>query len=110
MAGFSKQLAQVGLVHKLGWLEECLPSDDFDSHVLLRERLPWQTLATGEHWFTPYPFQLAASHQVVDVLQPDIVWVGGMTAMLRIHAIAQAANVTFIPHVGANDPYGQHIC
>ena len=46
----------------------------------VRQRLPGVTLATGEHWYTIHPFALAASHGLVDILQPDIAWVGGMTA------------------------------
>jgi L-rhamnonate dehydratase len=107
---YAVRLAEELRPFKMTWLEECLPSEDIGGHITLRERLTWQTLATGEHWFTPYPFQFAAERHLVDIVQPDIAWVGGMTAMLRIYALAEAAGVTFIPHVGANDPYGQHAC
>ena len=66
---------------KLKWIEEALRSEDMDSHAELRRRVPWQTLATGEHWYTPVPFQHAASRRLVDVLQPDVMWVGGLTAL-----------------------------
>ena len=95
---------------KLKWIEEVLRSEDMDSHAALRERVPWQTLATGEHWYTPVPFQHAASRRLVDILQPDIMWVGGITALMRICAIADAAGLAVIPHAGVNEPYGQHAC
>ncbi len=66
------------------------------SHKALRERLPWQTLTTGEHWYTPYTFFEAARDRVVDIFQPDIHWVGGFTACQKIAAIADAAGLEVI--------------
>ena len=65
-------------------------------------------LATGEHWYTPAPFAQAAAGRWVDVFQPDIGWAGGLTGLLRIAAIADAAGIPVIPHAGMNTPYGQH--
>lgn len=95
---------------KLKWIEEVLRSEDFDAHERLRARLPWQTLATGEHWYTTVPFFHAAHRGLVDILQPDINWVGGLTPILKICAVAEAAGLAVIPHGGGNTPYGQHAC
>ncbi len=92
----------------LRWLEECLLSEDLDAHLELRRRLPWQTLSTGEHWYTSVPFQWAARHQAVDIFQPDICWCGGLTVCLKIAAIAEAAGISVILHGGGNTPFGQH--
>jgi len=46
----------------------------------------------------------------VDILQPDIQWVGGVTATVKICHIAEAAGISVIPHGGMNDAYGQHTC
>ena len=105
---YAVRLAEELRPFKLRWIEECLPSEDLDAHAQLRERLPWQTLSTGEHWFTTVPFQYAANHHLVDILQPDIPWVGGMSALVKICAIAQAAGMSVIPHVSGTRPYGQH--
>jgi L-rhamnonate dehydratase len=91
-------------------MEEILPSEDFDAHGELRSRIPWQTLATGEHWYSTVPFQHAASKHLIDIMQPDINWVGGMTPIVKICAIAEAANISVIPHGGGNTVYGQHAC
>ena len=96
--------------YNLKWLEDVLVPEDFDGFESVRARLPWQTLATGEHWYTTYPFQYAASHRLVDIFQPDIQWVGGLTAITKICAIAEAANIAVIPHGGGNTAYGQHAC
>ena len=94
----------------LRWLEDCLVPEDFQGFVEMRKRLPWQSLATGEHWYSSLPFFSAASERVVDVLQPDIQWVGGVTATVKICHIAEAAGISVIPHGGVNDAYGQHLC
>ena len=96
--------------YKLKWLEDVLIPEDLDGFETVRRRLPWQGLATGEHWYTTYPFQYAASRRLVDVFQPDIQWVGGLTAIVKICAIAEAANIAVIPHGGGNTAYGQHAC
>ena len=105
---YGVRLAESLRPYGLAWIEEMLPPEDFDGYAQLRTRLPWQTLATGEHWYTPFPFQHAASRRLVDILQPDIAWVGGLTPLLRICAIADAAGLAVIPHGGAGSPYGQH--
>ena len=56
----------------------------------------------------PPPFLHAVARRSADVLQPDIAWAGGLTALLRIAAIADAAGIAVIPHAGMNTPYGQH--
>ncbi len=91
--------------------EDCLiVPEDLDGFIEMRKRVPWQTLATGEHWYAPSPFSFAASHRSVDILQPDVNWVGGITACMKIYHLAEAAGITLMPHAGAYTPYGQHMC
>lgn len=95
--------------YRLKWLEDYLLPEDLDSYFKIRQRLPGVTLASGEHWSTIHPFALAASHGLVDILQPDVAWVGGITASVRICHIAEAHGLTVIGHAGMNYPYGQHL-
>lgn len=105
---YTVRLAEVLRPYNLKWMEECLFPEDFDAHVALRQRLPWQTLATGEHWYTHVPFQWAIRHQVVDILQPDINWCGGVSTCQKIAAAADAGGVSVILHGGGNTVFGQH--
>ena len=107
---YAVRLAEELRPFKLKWMEDALIPENFDAHAELRRRVPWQTLATGEHWYTTVPFQHAASRHLIDVMQPDINWVGGMTAVAKICAIAESAGISVIPHGGGNTPYGQHAC
>jgi len=102
------RLAETLRPYRLKWMEEYLLPDDHDAHVAVRQRLPWQTLATGEHWYTTYPFQWAINHQVADILQPDINWVGGFSVCQKIAASASAANISVMLHGGGNSIHGQH--
>ncbi len=105
---YTVRLAEALRPYKLKWMEECLIPEDFDAHAELRARLPWQTLSTGEHWYTSIPFQYAINHNLVDILQPDIEWVGGLTPCIKIAHAAEAAGKKVILHAGARTPYGQH--
>ncbi|NJN82859.1 MAG: L-rhamnonate dehydratase [Caldilineaceae bacterium] len=105
---YTVRLAETLRPYKLKWMEECLIPEDLDAHVALRQRLPWQTLTTGEHWYTHVPFQWAANHHVVDILQPDINWCGGLSTCNKVAAIADAAGISVILHAGGNQPFGHH--
>ena len=95
--------------YNIKWLEDYFLPEDMDSYNKLRQRIPTQTLATGEHWYTIHPFAEAAGKGLVDILQPDIQWVGGVTACLRICHIAEAHGLPVIGPAGMNYRYGQHL-
>ncbi len=105
---YTVRLAEMLRPYRLRWIEEALPPDALDAHRELRRRVPWQSFATGEHWYGTTVFQHAAAHHLVDVFQPDVNWVGGLTAVIKIAAIAEAAGIDLILHAGALTPYGQH--
>jgi L-rhamnonate dehydratase len=105
---YTVRLAELLRPYRLAWMEECLIPEDFDGQLALRARLPWQPLATGEHWYTHVPFQWAASHRAVDILQPDINWCGGVSTCQQIAASADAAGLRVILHAGGNSAFGQH--
>lgn len=105
---YTVRLAERLRPYDLRWIEECLPAEDLDAHVALRQRLSGMGLATGEHWYALPHFAFACRHQVVDILQPDIHWCGGLTACVKIAHLAEASNMSVMLHAGANTAYGQH--
>jgi L-rhamnonate dehydratase len=105
---YAVRLAERLRPYRLRWIEDCLLPEDLDGQSELRRRLPWQGLATGEHWYTVFPFAAAAARRSADILQPDIAWVGGLTACLKICSLAEAVGIAVMPHAGMNTPYGQH--
>ena len=107
---YAVRLAERLRPYNIKWMEDSLIPDDFQGFLEMRRRLPWQTLDTGEHWYTTVPFMSSASQRSVDIFQPDVQWVGGVTAIVKICHIAEAAGISVIPHAGLNDSYGQHVC
>jgi len=106
---YAVRLAEVLKPYRIKWLEDYLNPENLDGYQNLRNRIPWQTLATGEHWYSLYPFALAASKGIVDIFQPDLNWVGGITAGIKICHLAEAHGLSVIPHASTNYPYGQHL-
>jgi L-rhamnonate dehydratase len=95
--------------YRIKWLEDYLLPEDLEGYRRVRERAPAAILASGEHWYTIHPFAQAASQGLVDILQPDIAWVGGLSAAVRICHLAEAHGLTVISHAGMNYPWGQHL-
>ena len=109
-SAFAIELGQRLRPYDLRWLEDFLYPDDYLAYPEVRRRLPGQTLAAGERWYGDRPFALAAAGRWVDIFQPDVQWVGGATASLKVAHIADAAGIEIAMHAGLNDPYGQHLC
>ena len=95
--------------YRIKWFEDYVRPEDLGSYVKLRERIPHQILATGEHWYSIPPFAFAAANGLVDIFQPDVRWVGGISAALRICHLAEAHGQHVLAHGGMNYPYGQHL-
>ncbi|HVC34059.1 MAG TPA: mandelate racemase/muconate lactonizing enzyme family protein [Chloroflexota bacterium] len=106
---YAVRLAEALRPYHVKWLEELLLPGDLEGYGKLRQRLPGAVLATGEHWYSTHPFAMAASQGLVDILQPDVAWAGGITAALRICHLAEAHGLSVISHAGMNYPYGQHL-
>lgn len=106
---YTVRLVEALRPYRLKWLEDYVLPEDMNSYFRIRERVPDQILATGEHWYTIHPFALAAANGLVDILQPDVQWAGGITALVRICHIAEGHGLTVISHAGMNYPYGQHL-
>ena len=106
---YTVRLAERLRPYRLKWIEEYLIPEDLPGHVAVRQRLPWQTLATGEHMYTPWPFKYLLDNDAVDILQPDMLWVGGLTACRKIAQMADVAGKTVILHGGGMSPYGTHL-
>jgi len=95
--------------YRLKWIEDYIQADDLVGYKTVRQRLSWQALASGEHWYLPPAFAAAAGRRLVDIFQPDVLWCGGITAAIKICHIAEANNISVIPHGSMNYPYGQHL-
>ena len=84
---------------RLRWLEEPLVPDDIPG--LARVRASVSTpLAAGEHEATRYGFRQLVEAGAVDVLQPDVNRLGGITEARRVWALGETFGLDVIPHLG----------
>ena len=95
--------------YQLKWMEEFLIPEDIAGHVEVRNAVNWMSLASGEHLHTRWPFKLLIEQGCLDILQPDIFWVGGITECVKICHMADAAGLTVIFHGGGLNQYGLHL-
>ncbi|KAF2627505.1 nucleotide-diphospho-sugar transferase [Macroventuria anomochaeta] len=90
----------------LNWWEECLSPDDTDGFEQIKRAHPSQKFTTGEHEYSRYGFRKLIEGRNLDILQPDVMWVGGMTELIKIAAMASAYDIPVVPH--ASGPYSYH--
>lgn len=82
---------------QLGWLEEPVwPPDDCAG--LARVRREGTPLAAGENAAGENGFEALFEQAAVDVVQPSVAKVGGITAALRVIERAQSYRVKVVPH------------
>ena len=94
--------------YNLRWFEEPLIPTDIDGLLNLKKNMPWTPLASGEHHHGRQAFYQLIKNRAVDIVQPDIQWAGGLTEVIKIYHIAEAAGISTIPHTAAGTPWGQH--
>ncbi|ORY12390.1 nucleotide-diphospho-sugar transferase [Clohesyomyces aquaticus] len=90
----------------LNWWEECLSPDDSDGFEQIKRAHPTMKFTTGEHEYSRYGFRKLIEGRNLDILQPDVMWVGGMTELLKVAAMAAAYDIPVVPH--ASGPYSYH--
>jgi len=88
------------------WWEEVLAPDDIEGFRLLKQAHPTIKWTTGEHEYTRYGYRQLIADRTIDILQPDLMWVGGLTELLKISAQAAAYDIPIIPH--GSGPYSYH--
>ncbi|MBS0517824.1 MAG: mandelate racemase/muconate lactonizing enzyme family protein [Proteobacteria bacterium] len=84
--------------YDIHWIEEPLPPGDLTGYAELRARSPIP-IAAGEAHHTIRDFRALIDGRCIDVVQPSIPGVGGITEAKRIATLALAANLRLAPHV-----------
>lgn len=79
------------------FIEEPVPPENLEVLRILHRESPIP-IAAGERWATIYGVRPFLENQAVDILQCDLVNAGGITAMKRIAALAEAHYVSMAPH------------
>ena len=106
---YATRLAKELEPHGLKWMEEFLPPDDYQGYNDVRENLRGSKvlLTTGEHEYNRYGFKQLINSRCVDIIQPDITWLGGITECRRVIAMAASQDTMVIPH--GSSVYSYHL-
>jgi L-alanine-DL-glutamate epimerase-like enolase superfamily enzyme len=83
------------------WMEEPLHRGDRKGMRTLREMVDVR-IAGGEMTREVYEFRDLIEERCLDVLQPDVALVGGITGLRRVAMMAEEANLVFTPHTWSN--------
>ena len=100
---YTKRMLPMLEKYQLRWLEEPVIADDMHGYAELnRGSIP---ISGGEHEFSLMGFRQLLDMKAVSVIQNDTNRVGGITAAQKINALAEAYQVTVIPHAGQMHNY-----
>jgi len=96
---FSARLAERIRDYDVKWFEDPLPNGWAEGlNRELRSRISPIQVAIGNLEFNYKAFHSILVQGAADIIQPEIQWCGGLTAVRRIAAIAKAADIPVIPH------------
>ena len=85
------------LPYDLFWIEEPFATDDPEEFAALRRHIR-PRMAGGEQLSTMLPFRQLFEARALDVVMPDVKWIGGISAFREIAALAAAYEVEVSPH------------
>lgn len=103
---YAIRLAEAAKPLDIHWWEEVLSPDDVEGFRAIKRAHPTLKWTTGEHEYTRFGFRRLIEERTLDIVQPDVMWVGGMTELLRIAAHASAYDIPVVPH--GSGPYSYH--
>jgi L-rhamnonate dehydratase len=98
---YAKRMVQRLEKYDMEWVEEPVIPDDLDGYAEIRASTS-VPISGGEHEFTRWGYKDMLEKGAVDILQPDVHRMGGLTELLRVDAMASAHDVPVIPHSGTN--------
>ena len=83
---------------KIYWFEEPVAPEDYDGYKELKERLK-TNIAGGEAEFTKYGWNQLIKNNCIDIAQPEVCGLGGITEYLKVSALAQSNFIPIVNHV-----------
>lgn len=83
--------------YRPGWLEDPIRPENIDAMAEVARKSP-VPIATGERYFNIYQFKMAIERRALSFARVSVGICGGITAALKIAAIAEANDVQVAPH------------
>jgi L-alanine-DL-glutamate epimerase-like enolase superfamily enzyme len=82
----------------IAWLEEPVATEDLAASAEIAREL--SVPVAGYETETGLPgFRNLIAARAIDIVQPDVIWTGGITETRKVAALAQAYHLPVIPHV-----------
>ena len=94
----ARRLEPVGLY----FIEEPLSPDNILGYQRLVNEVDSTLIVSGEHEYTQHGYQMLLHHGGTEILQPDITWCGGITAVRKIAVMGAERGLPIIPHRGSS--------
>jgi L-alanine-DL-glutamate epimerase-like enolase superfamily enzyme len=119
--GFASRVADRVRSYNIKWFEDPLPNGwAAGQNRYLRERISPIQLATGNMEYHYKAFHSILVNEATDIIQPEIQWCGGLTAVRRIAAMAKPYDIPVVPHCAGvynyhfvmsntNSPYAEYL-
>ncbi len=96
---FASRLAERVREYDVKWFEDPLQNGSAEhSNAELRTRISPIQVAIGNLEFDYKAFAAILATRACDVIQPELQWCGGLTAVRRIAAMAKPHDIPVIPH------------
>lgn len=89
------------------WLEEPLMPNDLEGYKRIKGNSS-VAIAAGEHLYTRWDFKPFLDNGLLDIVQADPTWTGGITELKKIGDLCELYGVQLIPH-GCTTPAGTHV-
>ena len=101
-------IAMIRMVDEFGlaWVEEPVLPDRIDAYARIR-RSVGTPISGGEHEFTLQGFHQLLQAGAVDIVQPDVNRMGGITEARKVWALAEAHGLRVVPH--GNQAHNAHL-
>ena len=80
------------------WFEEPVGAKDVEGYLQVKNALP-MAIAGGENLRTRFEAKEYIGRRAVDIIQPDVVIVGGVTELHRVAQMANSFGILCNPHV-----------
>ncbi len=101
-------IAMIRMVEDFGlaWVEEPVLPDRIDAYARIRRSVS-TPISGGEHEFTLQGFHQLLQAGAVDIVQPDVNRMGGITEARKVWALAEAHGLRVVPH--GNQAHNAHL-
>ena len=80
------------------WFEEPVAPEDYNGYRELKQKIN-TNIAGGEAEFTKYGWNELIKNKCIDIAQPEVCGLGGITEYLKVAALAQANFIPVVNHV-----------